>query len=317
MIAIECGFFNKIRTVSSFELNEHMSNFFEGNERALLANKDMFDLCTSARKINNYQTQYLISRLAKALVEQFGENFSLVVVMRGGLPIVSSFEKEIYKIGGNTPSIGYISPNYLSNAFLDKFKEFVMLGPDNVVFLDGWISTGLTYQIMKNFFYSNLGYGKKFNFACLVNLSKLNTGDLISITDEDHLFYWNLLPTFFTGFTKFSLFDNEGITSAYYLSVEQREKIFYNLQKINESCPRLISVSEKNVNYRHLRNQNYKIGVNECLKAISACRADSIYLRRGSKNSKVLLHYLSLLSSPHNVFYADNIKIADSLVIRH
>lgn len=91
----------------------------------------------------------------------------LVSVLRSGYCLTGILKRLFNEIDGVVVEIVYISLNNINN--LDgKFKEYINLSHKDFIFVDGWISGGITYKILKEY-WEKQKIKKPFKMAILFN----------------------------------------------------------------------------------------------------------------------------------------------------
>ncbi len=251
--------------------------------------------------INGFAPQkvidYLILLYKKITEIHNPEKINLVAVLRSGLPLTLLLSYIIYKVHNVKIQVSSISPNYINQIDISLFKNYIKnLNKDiKFIFVDGWCSEGVTYNIVKEF-WNNLFPDKKFWYAVLSNLSLLEEKSLIYATRKDVLIPWSICQTDNLGLSNYFLHPIDGTSCAFIipkdnLKIRNSEHVYRKLidHKIkykilfNEPC-------QEEIKHKYLINDRYdvgvvKLGINECIKSIDKKDDIKLYIKNTPENS--------------------------------
>jgi len=221
------------------------------------------------------------------------------------------------------PIVG-ITPNYLDRIQIEHLKKFFSSNDrKNVIFLDGWISTGTTYFIIKEF-WEKLFPKHSFNFATISNISNLNQKEILYSTKEDILLPWSIALTDNIGLSNYFLHPQKNITTSFYIPKQNR--------KINNSEINYFKAIDKELNrkykkFTHIHDSvsrkltspaeqdnifgksDIKLGINECIKSFEKGIASEIFV-----NPAINTIYLKILIK-YSKIYRVKIKFLKNLFI--
>lgn len=253
---------------------------------------------------------YLILFYKKILEKHNPEKISLVAVLRSGLPLALLLRYIIYKAYNIEIEISAISPNYIDHIDINSFKNYINRFGNDItsIFIDGWCSEGVTYEIVKNF-WDNLFPNKKFLYAVLSNVSSFKKEDLLYATNKDILIPWSICQTDNIGLSNYFLHPSDEKSCAFIVPKNKRkiknsEPIYREIidrklknkltfkkidqEDISADCP----------SYSQTDAGIIKFGVNECIKSIDKKDNIKLYISNESKNSynEILKKYAKINS---------------------
>lgn len=218
------------------------------------------------------------------------KNLVFISVLRSGHFLTELLKHLIYKLYKIKIEVICVSPNYINNVNY-TFKNYINFSEKEFIFIDGWMSRGVTYNVLKKF-WEVQKIKKVFKMAVLSNLSINKNKDIISLTDRDILIPWSICQT-----------DNLGLSN-FFLHPENKEPTSFFIPNNNRvigdflhKCVIMIDKKigkdkNKNRNFNKLRKgviefhqNNYrgrlvKIGINECIKSIDKGDVKAMYVSK-------------------------------------
>jgi len=221
----------------------------------------------------------LSERIVSALS---AENIALVAVLRSGLPLAFLIQDIIYKKTGVITPISGLTPNYIEKIDNSAFKNFVVKNKKTVVFVDGWISEGVTYNIIKKF-WNSLFPKQSFYFGVISNPSvKTRDPNIFSASPADILVPWSMATTDNTRLSNYFIHPSNHKSSAFLLpksllSLPSPLQAYYDIvdarinTKNNKSKqPNLPKNNKADPTHRsnHWGKLNVKLGINETIKSL-------------------------------------------------
>jgi len=249
----------------------------------------------------NYLSGYFYAYYL-SLKKIYQEDPSLVFigVARSGVPLLDIvkflFEKDGIKI-----KCVIFSPNYYNLNNISKLKKYVA-NNKTLVFVDGWMSSGLTYKIIKDIC-KKYFLGKKFVFSVIANMSGLLNNDILFVTNRDLLLPWSVFQTDHAGYSNFFLYNNQ--CTCFYLPSNKRMKVLDSKDYFID-CPEKTAPFEKVIKLKSTTNvfkNNIKYGVNEVFKSIDKDDAVLVNVPVNSRYKKFLLKYAECNNVPCIVDY--------------
>jgi len=249
------------------------------------------------------ESAYYIFDLYEKICQRFGlDELCLVAVLRSGLFLAEMIKYLFAEFNNlNVKIIGF-SPNYIAQSDWRGFKNELDLIRKKVIFVDGWISNGVTYAILKKFWQS-LFPGRVFQLAVIQNIFGLGGSDVIYSTAKDVLTPWSIFQTEHCGLSNYFINPVTNQSCAFYLSKSNRIDFGLNLvyQRIFNKIKHLKNlIKERSRELPKIMPSNnirkYKFGLNECIKSLEKRDAAQLFL---SKNTdafakKILLQYAKL-----------------------
>jgi|AntAceMinimDraft_4_1070372.scaffolds.fasta_scaffold13698_3 hypothetical protein len=233
-----------------------------------------------------YFVRYVIDLYRKIERETHPKDILLINVLRSGFFLTVLLRYIIYKYYQiKVPIIG-ITPNYIEHTNIEKFKKFInFYNKKEIYFIDGWISTGVTYNIIRNFWQSFFP-SQKFNYAVISNTATLCDKKIIYSTDQDILIPWSMAFVDNIGLSNYFLHPSKNIATSFYIPKDSRklENIEAHYRKIVDKVlldePPRKEFFEQNYytnhisfNLRRLKKQlniseesDIKFGINEIIK---------------------------------------------------
>jgi len=151
------------------------------------------------------------------------KNILLISVLRSGFFLTALLRYIVYKYHQiEVPIIG-ITPNYIEHTNIEEFKKFISFySKKEIYFIDGWISTGVTYNIIRNFWQSFFP-NQKFNYAVISNTATLYDKKIIYSTDQDILTPWSMAFVDNIGLSNYFLHPSKNIAVSFYISKDSRK----------------------------------------------------------------------------------------------
>jgi len=236
----------------------------------------------------NDEILHYIAKLCSQIISKFDpRKILLVSVLRGGSVLALVLKYFIDKNYGTDIEIAGISPNYLNESSTD-FINFINKSNKQIVFIDGWISRGVTYSLIKEF-WQNEFHNRNFNYVAVVNLSLINEPNLIYATSEDVFVPWSMFQTDFSGLSNFFLHPERKKSCAFFIPWEKRiivvteeiEKL--SKQEINKKQLKIRTkmnrkTKKHNPIYTKTDQRKIKFGINECIKAINKGDQITVYI---------------------------------------
>ena len=234
------------------------------------------------KSINNKQ---LTSEFVGLLIELFNkikeksnpEKIIFISILRSGFPVATLLQYIFYKNFGVKISIAALTPNFIETIDKKAFKKFIKKhDKKDIYFLDGWISTGTTYKIVKKL-WNELFQNKKFNFGVISNISSLKNKELIFSTSQDVLLPWNIALTDNVGLSNFFVHPQKNAATSFYIPKKLRKinnEEFYLrsiIDKNNHLEKQLILINDnQNVAQKNqiILGDKIKVGINECIKSL-------------------------------------------------
>lgn len=233
-------------------------------------------------------------------IYQRDSSLVFIGVARSGVPLLNIIKFLFEKDGIKIKCIIF-SPNYYNLNNINKLKKFVS-NSETLVFVDGWISSGLTYEIIKNICKKYFS-GKKFIFSVIVNMSSYLNKDILFVTNKDLLLPWSVFQTDHAGYSNFFLHNNQ--CTCFYLPPNKRIKVldpedyFINRQKKKVSSEMVIKLKSIKASFK----SNIKYGVNEVFKSIDKNDAISVNIPASSRYKNFLIKYGKYSNIPYKVDY--------------
>jgi len=253
-------------------------------------------------------------------------NALFVAVLRSGFSLAVLLRYIIYKIHNIEVEIVGITPNYIDNIYIDDFKKFISNKNKSILFIDGWNSAGITYNIVKEM-WNNLFPKRKFYYVVITNLSTITDNELLYETTEDILFSWSICQTDNIGLSNYFLNPFTNLSTTFYLPEKLRgikdiEKIYRKvidktLINQNKKFPNRDYIYNGEINSRkytpnikirdNIRRGIIKIGINECIKSLD--KNDALEIVIDEKIDKLYENILRKYAQIHGV----KIKVVDDL----
>lgn len=273
------------------------------------------------KSINNKQ---LASEFVGLLIELFNkikeksspEKIVFISILRSGFSVATLLQYVFYKNLGVKIPIAALTPNFIKTIDKKAFKKFIKKhDKKDIYFLDGWISAGTTYKIVKKL-WNELFPNKKFYFGVISNISSLKNKELIFSTNQDILLPWNMALTDNVGLSNFFVHPRKNVATSFYIPKR--------LRKTNNMESHLRSVIDKN---KHLKKQLFlnnnrsvaqknkiisddrvKVGINECIKSFEKGNAIKLLISSNIRKSYLLI--LKKYSKLNNlkIEFANNLK---------
>lgn len=242
-----------------------------------------------------------------------------VAVLRSGFPLASLLRYVIYRLRNIKVEVVAITPNYIDQIDIVSFRNHIDTdGSDkDVVFIDGWCSEGTTYTIVKRF-WNNLFPNKDFKYVVLLNLSSIESDDLLCATGKDVLIPWSICQTDNLGISNYFLHPGTNRSCAFLIPGNRRK-----IQNSEISYRRIIDYRIRNGSYpmdvqtnkRKKKSSNKKkaerlakLGINECIKSIDKNDAVELYVneRISGSHANILKRYAQINSLPFQITSGEN-----------
>lgn len=262
--------------------------------------KQIIDLCKKIENVTNPKDILLIS------------------VLRSGFFLTSLLRYIIYKYYDIEIPVGAITPNYIEHTNIGEFKKFInFYDKKEIYFIDGWISTGVTYNIIKDFwqsFFSNRG----FNYAVISNTAILHDKKIIYSIGQDILIPWSIVFVDNIGLSNYFLHPLKNIAVSFYIPKDSRklDNIEMNYRKIidkvlldkysrkKEFFKQDYYIDHISSNLKNLRKQlnipeedDIKIGINEIIKSFEKGNVLKVFV-----NPHINSLYLKVLKEYSRVY---------------
>ena len=253
---------------------------------------------------------YVIKLYKKLATSCCFERLFFVAVLRSGFLLAVLLRYIIYRRHKIKIDVVAITPNYIDKIFLDLFTDCVDQSNKDVLFVDGWCSEGVTYNILKKF-WQNLYPYKKFRYAVLSNVSRVMDGDLLWGTRNDVLAPWSMCQTDNLGLSNYFVHPTNGYSSAFIITADR--KLLENSESIyREIVDRQLkdagilnsldsSPEIGNLTIKQMPVSMIKFGINECIKAIDKRDKGDLYISNHLKKiySDVLREYAKISGIKH------------------
>ncbi len=233
-------------------------------------------------------------------------NLILVAVLRSGFPLAAILRYLIFQQNGFEVPILGLTPNYINNIYDKPFKSYLKSHSNaEYYFIDGWMSKGVTYSIIKKF-WKKLSKGKSFHFVVASNISSIKNNDIISSCDHDLLLPWSVALTDTVGLSQYFQHPTSKISTSFYIPAANRafkdfesiiRKRINRVVNVTRTCHYNNCKSQSIITFlasNRILNNNWKIGINECIKAIEKGNADIIYADPDALYYEVLMEYAEI-----------------------
>lgn len=279
--------------------------------------KSILNFCEKATKLTSDEIIELVVLLADKILKKVkGNNIVLIAVLRSGLPLTQLLQYYYFKKYGLKIKVISISPNYIDAIDDSSLLNDITNKNSQFVFIDGWVSTGLTFQILKQF-WKRISTNKPFYFAALSNLSNIKSEEIISSTEEDILIPWSICHTEYTGLSNFFIDTASNKSSAFFIKRSSLQKNNFSIyrskinhivrihnKKIHNICRRALEYISNKKGIVDA-NRKIKIGINECIKAIDKKDEIVLYVGNQSRYKSLIIQYARLNNLKHDMFVGD------------
>lgn len=230
---------------------------------------------------------YVIKLYKKLAASCCFERLSFVAVLRSGFLLAALLRYIVYRMCKIKIDVVAITPNYIDRIFLDLFTDYVGQANGDILFVDGWCSEGVTYNILKKFWQDLYPY-KDFRYAVLSNVSRVMDDDLVWGTRNDILAPWSMCQTDNLGLGNYFLHPINGYSSAFIIPTDRRllgnsEHIYRKVVdcqlkdggnlNLLDSSPEIDSLTTRQMSVGMV-----KFGINECIKAIDKRDNGDLYI---------------------------------------
>lgn len=266
--------------------------------------KEIFDIREKILFSDSDELENHLLSLAELITKDVSPfNLVLVAVLRSGFPLAAILRYLIFRKNGfEVPVLG-LTPNYIDNIYDKPFKSYLKFHSDaEYYFIDGWMSKGVTCSIIKKF-WRKLSKSKSFHFVVVSNISSIKNNDVISSCNHDLLLPWNIALTDTVGLSQYFQHPVSKISTSFYIPAANR--VFKDFESIiRKRINRVTNVTyachydnckSQNVAAflanNGILNNNWKIGINECIKAIEKGSVDIIYADPNALYYEILAEY--------------------------
>ncbi|MBI2630810.1 hypothetical protein HYW73_01160 [Candidatus Nomurabacteria bacterium] len=287
--------------------------------------KSILDFCKKAIKLTADEITELVVLLGDKILNKIKRNnIVLIAVLRSGLPLTQLLQYYYFKKYGLKIKAISLSPNYIERVY-DKLLLTSMANKNSeFVFVDGWVSTGLTYKILQKS-WKKISSNKPFHFAALSNLSNIKNRKIISSAKEDILIPWSISHTEYTELSNFFIDTISNESSAFIIKHSPIQK--NNFSTYKSKIDNIVKVHDKKINNIYQRTSDYggnkkrvvgasrkiKIGINECIKAIDKRDKITLYVGSKSRYKSLIIQYTNLNRLRHTIFVGDYVYIMKNI----
>lgn len=256
------------------------------------------------------------------------DNTLFVAVLRSGFSLAVLLRYIIYKIHDVEVEIIGITPNYIDYIYRDKLKRFISNENKLILFIDGWCSAGITYNIVKDM-WDDLFPRQKFYYVVVTNPLAIKDNELLYETTEDILLPWSICQTDNIGLSNYFLNPSTNLSTAFYLPKKLRkiknieeiyrkfiDKTLINQDKEYRNDEENYFFNDQIVSRKYIldtKSRNdikkgiIKVGINECVKSLDKNDASEIII--DEKIDKLYEDFLKKYAQ----IYGVKIKFVDDL----
>ncbi|MFH1129647.1 MAG: cysteine protease StiP domain-containing protein [Patescibacteria group bacterium] len=256
---------------------------------------------------NSYELEKHLLDLSQMIIKKTSlSRLVLIAVLRSGFPLAAILRYLIFQQKGFEVPILGLSPNYIDNIHDELFKSYLKSHSNTeYYFVDGWMSKGITYSIIKKF-WRKFSKNKSLHFVVVSNISGIKNNDIISSCNHDLFLPWNIALTDTVGLSQYFQHPNSKISTSFYIPTANRAfKNFESIirKRLNDAagaaymCHYNYCKSQDVLAFltgKEFTNNNWKIGINECIKAIEKGSVDVIYANPDSPYYKILAEYADI-----------------------
>lgn len=257
-------------------------------------------ICPNSDSIKLYNSTLSKSTIENIVNLVFNLNFKLsyvynyrnvifISVLRSGHFLAKLLKYLIYRLYKINIKIICISPNYIENID-SSFTRYINSSSEDFIFIDGWMSRGTTYSILKKF-WQKQKIKKNFKMAVLSNISSYNNSDIISSTNEDILIPWSICQTDNLGLSNFFIYKKNKKPTTFFIPKNNRvvkdpmgqfTKLIDKRIEDKYYDPNIYIFNIKNKINTHVvmntESRFIKFGINECIKSIDKHDVKCVYI---------------------------------------